>query len=116
MELLVIGFLLGCLITLGVSRLRENTYERVRDEFQSDFDTIELKHSNINLQLDQIKEILKDSSLTDLLIAKNKLDTLAEEFIFEKQTSRENFQRLFSEVYRIKGDMKYIPKNENTYN
>ena len=62
-----------------------------------------------------IRDILKNSSFNDLLKAKDRLDTLVEEFKLEKQSNREISNRMFSDLYSLKENMKYIPKDENIY-
>jgi hypothetical protein len=40
---------------------------------------------------------------------------LVEEFKLEKQSNKETSNRMFSDLYLLKENMKYIPKDENTY-
>jgi len=123
MELFVFGVLIGGLVILGTSKLfsfkgnslRNDMYEQTLKELQANFKNLESKQTDLGLQLEQMRDILKSHSYNDLLKAKSRLDTLVEEFRLEKQASRENAQRLFSNLYSLKENMKYIPKDENTY-
>ena len=123
MELLALGILVGALITMGVNKLfnfrkstsKDDVYERTLKEWQASFEDLESKQTDLNLQLEQIRDILKNSSFNDLLKAKDRLDTLVEEFKLEKQSNREISNRMFSDLYSLKENMKYIPKDENIY-
>ena len=123
MELFVLGILIGALIALGVNKLfsfrkstfKDDVYERTLKEWQANFEDLESKQTDLNLQLEQIRDILKNSSFNDLLKAKDRLDTLVEEFKLEKQSNREISNRMFSDLYLLKENMKYIPKDENIY-
>ena len=123
MELFVFGVLIGGLVILGTSKLfsfkgnslRNDMYEQTLKELQANFKNLESKQTDLGLQLEQMRDILKSHSYNDLLKAKSRLDMLVEEFRLEKQASRENTQRLFSDLYSLKENMKYIPKDENTY-
>ena len=123
MELFALGILIGGLITLGTSRLfrfkessfNEDAYERTLKEWKANFKDLESKQVDLTLQLEQMRNILKSHSYNDLLKAKSRLDMLVEEFKLEKQASRENTQRMFNDLYLLKENMKYIPKDENTY-
>jgi hypothetical protein len=76
---------------------------------------LEAQQVDLTLQLEQIRDILKNSSFNDLLKAKDRLDTLVEEFKLEKQSNKETSNRMFSDLYLLKENMKYIPKDENIY-
>ena len=123
MGLLALGAFLGSLITLGIYELfgfrknnfEDDVYERTLKELQASFEDLESKQTDLNLQLEQMRDILKNSSFNDLLKAKDRLDTLVEEFKLEKQSNRETSKRLFSDLYSLKENMKYIPKDENIY-
>ena len=123
MELLALGILVGALITLGVNKLfrfrkstsKDDVCNRALKEWQASFEDLESKQIDLNLQLEQIRDILKNSSFNDLLKAKDRLDTLVEEFKLEKQSNREVSNRMFSDLYSLKENMKYIPKDENIY-
>jgi len=123
MELFALGMLIGGLIILGISKLfrfrkstsKNDMYERTLKEWQANFKELESKQTDLNLQLEQIRDILKNSSFNDLLKAKDRLDTLVEEFKLEKQSNREISNRMFSDLYLLKENMKYIPKDENIY-
>ena len=123
MELFVLGVLVGSLVIFGTSKLfrfkgnslGEDMYERTLKEWQANFEELESKQKDLNLQLEQMRNILKSHSYNDLLKAKSRLDMLVEEFKLEKQASRENTQRMFNDLYLLKENMKYIPKDENTY-
>ena len=123
MELFVLGILIGSLVVFGTNKLfrfkgnnlGNDAYERTLKEWQANFEELESKQKDLNLQLEQMRDILKSHSYNDLLKAKSRLDMLVEEFRLEKQASRENAQRLFSDLYSLKENMKYIPKDENTY-
>lgn len=123
MGLLALGAFLGSLITLGIYELfgfrknnfEDDVYEQTLKELQASFEDLESKQTDLNLQLEQMRDILKNSLFNDLLKAKDRLDTLVEEFKLEKQSSRETSKRLFSDLYLLKENMKYIPKDENTY-
>jgi hypothetical protein len=119
----VLGILIGGLIYLGTTKLfrlkgnslGEDRYERILQEWQANFEELESKQTDLNLQLEQIRDILKNSSFNDLLKAKDRLDTLVEEFKLEKQSNKETSNRMFSDLYSLKENMKYIPKDENIY-
>ena len=119
----VLGILIGGLIHLGTTKLfrfkkstsKDDVYERTLKEWQANFEELESKQTDLNLQLEQIRDILKNSSFNDLLKAKDRLDTLVEEFKLEKQSNREISNRMFSDLYSLKENMKYIPKDENIY-
>ena len=119
----VLGILIGGLIHLSTTKLfrfkkstsKDDVYERTLKEWQANFEELESKQTDLNLQLEQIRDILKNSSFNDLLKAKDRLDTLVEEFKFEKQSNREISNRMFSDLYLLKENMKYIPKDENIY-
>lgn len=123
MELFVLGVLIGSLVIFGTSKLfrfkgnslGEDMYERTLKEWHANFEELESKQKDLNLQLEQMRNILASHSYNDLLKAKSRLDMLVEEFRLEKQASRENTQRLFSDLYSLKENMKYIPKDENMY-
>lgn len=123
MGLLALGAFIGSLITLGIYELfnskknisKDDVYERALKELQASFEDLESKQTDLNLQLEQIRDILKNSSFNDLLKAKDRLDTLVEEFKLEKQSNKETSNRMFSDLYLLKENMKYIPKDENTY-
>ena len=123
MELFALGILVGGLVILGTSKLfrfkksisKEDTYERTLKEWQANFEELESKQVDLTLQLEQIRDILKNSSFNDLLKAKDRLDTLVEEFKLEKQSNKETSNRMFSDLYLLKENMKYIPKDENIY-
>jgi hypothetical protein len=123
MELFALGILIGGLVILGTSKLFRfkgnslgiDMYERTLKEWQANFEELESKQKDLNLQLEQMRNILASHSYNDLLKAKSRLDMLVEEFRLEKQTSRENTQRMFNDLYSLKENMKYIPKDENTY-
>lgn len=123
MELFALGVLIGGLVILGTSKLfrfkksisKEDTYERILKEWQANFEELESKQVDLALQLEQIRDILKNSSFNDLLKAKDRLDTLVEEFKLEKQSNKETSNRMFSDLYLLKENMKYIPKDENIY-
>jgi hypothetical protein len=123
MELFALGILIGALIDLGIHKLfsfrkstfKDDVYERTLKEWQANFEELESKQKDLTLQLEQMRNILASHSYNDLLKAKDRLDTLVEEFKLEKQTSRENTQRMFNDLYSLKENMKYIPKDENTY-
>lgn len=123
MELFALGVLIGGLVILGTSKLfrfkksisKEDTYERTLKEWQANFEELESKQVDLALQLEQIRDILKNSSFNDLLKAKDRLDTLVEEFKLEKQSNKETSNRMFSDLYLLKENMKYIPKDENIY-
>lgn len=123
MELFALGVLIGGLVVLGTSKLfrfkksisKEDTYERTLKEWQANFEELESKQVDLALQLEQIRDILKNSSFNDLLKAKDRLDTLVEEFKLEKQSNKETSNRMFSDLYLLKENMKYIPKDENIY-
>lgn len=123
MELFALGVLIGGLVILGTSKLfrfkksisKEDTYERTLKEWQANFEELESKQKDLALQLEQIRDILKNSSFNDLLKAKDRLDTLVEEFKLEKQSNKETSNRMFSDLYLLKENMKYIPKDENIY-
>ena len=119
----VLGILIGGLIHLGTTKLfrfkkstsKDDVYERTLKEWQANFEELESKQTDLNLQLEQIRDILKNSSFNDLLKAKDRLDMLVEEFKLEKQSNREISNRMFSDLYLLKENMKYIPKDENIY-
>ena len=119
----VLGILIGGLIHLGTTKLfrfkkstsKDDVYERTLKEWQANFEELESKQTDLNLQLEQIRDILKNSSFNDLLKAKDRLDTLVEEFKLEKQSNKEISNRMFSDLYSLKENMKYIPKDENIY-
>ena len=119
----VLGILIGGLIHLITTKLfrlkkstfKDDVYERTLKEWQANFEDLESKQTDLNLQLEQIRDILKNSSFNDLLKAKDRLDTLVEEFKLEKQSNRETSNRMFSDLYSLKENMKYIPKDENIY-
>lgn len=123
MELFALGILIGGLVILGASKLfrfkksvsKEDTYLKTLKEFQSGFNDLELKYEDLTLQMEQMRDILKSHSYNDLLKAKDKLDTLVEEFRLEKRSNREISNRMFSDLYLLKENMKYIPKDENIY-
>ena len=123
MELFALGILVGGLVILGTSKLfrfkksisKEDTYERTLKEWQANFEELESKQVDLALQLEQIRDILKNSSFNDLLKAKDRLDMLVEEFKLEKQSNKETSNRMFSDLYSLKENMKYIPKDENIY-
>ena len=125
MELFVLGVVIGCLVTLGIcvyelwkfkkSIFKDDEYERTLKEWQANFEELESKQKDLNLQLEQMRNILASHSYNDLLKAKSRLDMLVEEFRLEKQASRENTQRMFNDLYSLKENMKYIPKDENIY-
>ncbi len=123
MELLALGILVGALITLGVNKLfsfrkstfKDDVYERTLKEWKANFEELESKQVDLTLQLEQIRDILKNSSFNGLLKAKDRLDTLVEEFKLEKQFNKEISNRIFSDLYLLKKNIKYIPKDENTY-
>ena len=123
MELFALGVLIGGLVILGTSKLfrfkksisKEDMYERILKEWQANFEELESKQVDLALQLEQIRDILKNSSFNDLLKAKDRLDTLVEEFKLEKQSNKETSNRMFSDLYLLKENMKYIPKDENIY-
>ena len=123
MGLIALGAFLGSLITLGMYRLfnlkkenfKEDTYLKTLKEFQSGFNDLELKYEDLTLQMEQMRDILKSHSYNELLKAKNRLDMLVEEFKFEKQANKENSKRLFNDLYLLKENMKYIPKDEKFY-
>ena len=125
MELFVLGVIIGSLVTLGIcvyelwrfkkSIFKDDKYERTLKEWQANFKDLESKQTDLNLQLEQIRDILKNSSFNDLLKAKDRLDTLVEEFKLEKQSNKETSNRMFSDLYLLKENMKYIPKDENIY-
>ena len=123
MELFALGMLIGGLIILGISKLfrfrkstsKNDMYERTLKEWQANFKELESKQTDLNLQLEQIRDILKNSSFNDLLKAKDRLDTLVEEFKLEKQSNKETSNRMFNDLYLLKENMKYIPKDENIY-
>jgi len=122
MELFVLGFGIG-LIFFFINKLfrfkrnsfREDMYERTLKEWQANFEELESKQTDLTLQLEQMRNILASHSYNDLLKAKSRLDMLVEEFKLEKQASRENTQRMFNDLYSLKENMKYIPKDENIY-
>ena len=119
----VLGILIGGLIHFGTTKLfrfkkstsKDDVYERTLKEWQANFEELESKQTDLNLQLEQIRDILKNSSFNDLLKAKDRLDTLVEEFKLEKQSNKETSNRMFSDLYSLKENMKYIPKDENIY-
>jgi gas vesicle protein len=119
----VLGILIGGLIHLGTTKLfsfkkstsKDDVYERTLKEWQANFEDLESKQTDLGLQLEQIRDILKNSSFNDLLKAKDRLDTLVEEFKLEKQSNKETSNRMFSDLYLLKENMKYIPKDENIY-
>ena len=119
----VLGILIGALIHLGTTKLfrfkkstsKDDVCERTLKELQANFEELESKQTDLNLQLEQIRDILKNSSFNDLLKAKDRLDTLVEEFKFEKQSNKETSNRMFSDLYLLKENMKHIPKDENIY-
>ena len=119
----VLGILIGGLIHFGTTKLfrfkkstsKDDVYERTLKEWQANFEELESKQTDLNLQLEQIRDILKNSSFNDLLKAKDRLDMLVEEFKLEKQSNREISNRMFSDLYLLKENMKYIPKDENIY-
>ena len=119
----VLGILIGGLIHLGTTKLfrlkgnslGEDRYERILQEWKANFEELESKQTDLNLQLEQIRNILASHSYNDLLKAKDKLDMLVEEFKLEKQSNKETSNRMFSDLYLLKENMKYIPKDENTY-
>ena len=123
MGLLALGAFIGSLITLGIYELfnsrkttfKDDVYERTLKELQASFEELESKQTDLNLQLEQIRNILASHSYNDLLKAKDKLDMLVEEFKLEKQSNKETSNRMFSDLYLLKENMKYIPKDENTY-
>ena len=123
MGLLALGTFIGSLITLGIYELfsfrknnfEDDVYEQTLKELQASFEDLESKQTDLNLQLEQMRDILKNSSFNDLLKAKDRLDMLVEEFKLEKQSNREISNRMFSDLYLLKENMKYIPKDENTY-
>jgi len=123
MGLLALGAFVGSLITLGIYELfnfrkttfKDDVYERTLKELQASFEELESKQTDLNLQLEQIRNILASHSYNDLLKAKDKLDMLVEEFKLEKQSNKETSNRMFSDLYLLKENMKYIPKDENTY-
>jgi len=122
MELFVLGFGIGVIFffTNKLFRFkrnspREDRYERTLKEWQANFEELESKQTDLTLQLEQMRNILASHSYNDLLKAKSRLDLLVEEFRLEKQTSRENTQRMFSDLYSLKENMKYIPKDEKFY-
>ena len=123
MELFALGILIGGLVILGTSKLfsfrkstfKDDMYERTLKEWQANFKELESKQVDLTLQLEQIRDILKNSSFNDLLKAKDRLDTLVEEFKLEKQSNKETSNRMFSDLYSLKENMKYIPKDENIY-
>ncbi len=90
-------------------------YERTLKEWKANFEELESKQVDLTLQLEQIRDILKNSSFNGLLKAKDRLDTLVEEFKLEKQFNKEISNRIFSDLYLLKKNIKYIPKDENTY-
>ena len=67
MELLALGILVGALITLGVNKLfnfkkstsKDDVYEQTLKEWQANFEDLESKQTDLNLQLEQIRDILK---------------------------------------------------------
>ena len=119
----VLGILIGGLIHFGTTKLfrfkkstsKDDVYERTLKEWQANFEDLESKQTDLNLQLEQIRDILKNSSFNDLLKAKDRLDTLVEEFKLEKQSNKETSNRMFNDLYLLKENMKYIPKDENIY-
>lgn len=122
MELFVLGFGIGViffftnkLFRFKGNSLGEDMYERTLKEWQANFEELESKQKDLALQLEQMRNILKSHSYNDLLKAKSRLDLLVEEFKLEKQASRENTQRMFNDLYSLKENMKYIPKDENIY-
>ena len=122
MELFVLGFAIGFmfffinkLFRFKGNSLGEDKYERTLKEWQANFEELESKQKDLTLQLEQMRNILASHSYNDLLKAKSRLDLLVEEFRLEKQTSRENTQRMFNDLYSLKENMKYIPKDENIY-
>ena len=122
MELFVLGFAIGFmffftnkLFRFKGNSLGEDKYERTLKEWQANFEELESKQKDLNLQLEQMRNILKSHSYNDLLKAKSRLDLLVEEFRLEKQASRENTQRMFNDLYSLKENMKYIPKDEKFY-
>jgi hypothetical protein len=122
MELFVLGFAIGFmfffinkLFRFKRNSLGDDTYERTLKEWQANFEELESKQTDLTLQLEQMRNILASHSYNDLLKAKSRLDMLVEEFRLEKQTSRENTQRMFNDLYSLKENMKYIPKDENIY-
>jgi hypothetical protein len=122
MELFVLGFGIGViffftnkLFRFKGNSLGEDMYERTLKEWQANFEELESKQKDLTLQLEQMRNILKSHSYNDLLKAKSRLDMLVEEFKLEKQASRENTQRMFNDLYSLKENMKYIPKDENIY-
>ena len=122
MELFVLGFAIGFmfffinkLFRFKGNSLGEDKYERTLKEWQANFEELESKQKDLTLQLEQMRNILASHSYNDLLKAKSRLDLLVEEFRLEKQTSRENTQRMFNDLYSLKENMKYIPKDEKFY-
>jgi hypothetical protein len=122
MELFVLGFGIGIiffftnkLFRFKGNSLGEDMYERTLKEWQANFEELESKQTDLTLQLEQMRNILKSHSYNDLLKAKSRLDMLVEEFKLEKQASREISNRMFNDLYSLKENMKYIPKDEKFY-
>ena len=122
MELFVLGFGIGIiffftnkLFRFKGNSLGEDMYERTLKEWQANFKELESKQTDLALQLEQMRNILKSHSYNDLLKAKSRLDMLVEEFKLEKQASREISNRMFNDLYSLKENMKYIPKDEKFY-
>jgi hypothetical protein len=122
MELFVLGFGIGImfffinkLFRFKRNSLGDDTYERTLKEWQANFEELESKQTDLTLQLEQMRNILASHSYNDLLKAKSRLDMLVEEFKLEKQASREISNRVFNDLYSLKENMKYIPKDEKFY-